>query len=92
MSARSLLPTGWAPPIGYANGIEAGPGRIVFIAGQVGWENATRFYPHRRAIRPALFRGRACCSDGCCWGATRLTDSGSSIWNGDRSPAPSARP
>jgi enamine deaminase RidA (YjgF/YER057c/UK114 family) len=32
-----LLPEGWAPPIGYANGIEA-TGRIVFVAGQVGWD------------------------------------------------------
>jgi enamine deaminase RidA (YjgF/YER057c/UK114 family) len=31
-----LLPEGWAAPIGYANGIAA-EGRIVFIAGQVGW-------------------------------------------------------
>lgn len=36
MPHRILLPTGWKPPIGYANGIEAA-GRIVFIAGQVGW-------------------------------------------------------
>ncbi len=36
MTARTLLPAGWAPPIGYANGIEA-HGRLVFIAGQVGW-------------------------------------------------------
>lgn len=36
MTARTLLPAGWAPPIGYANGIEA-QGRLVFIAGQVGW-------------------------------------------------------
>ncbi len=38
---RALLPEGWAPPVGYANGIEAefgaGAGRIVFVAGQVGW-------------------------------------------------------
>ena len=33
-----LLPDGWAPPIGYANGIEVDAGRIVFIAGQVGWD------------------------------------------------------
>ena len=32
-----LLPEGWAPPIGYANGIEVDAGRIVFVAGQVGW-------------------------------------------------------
>lgn len=32
-----LHPAGWAPPIGYANGISAEPGKIVFVAGQVGW-------------------------------------------------------
>lgn len=32
-----VTPPGWAPPIGYANGILAEPGRILFIAGQVGW-------------------------------------------------------
>jgi enamine deaminase RidA (YjgF/YER057c/UK114 family) len=34
---RTLLPEGWAAPIGYANGIEVDAGRIVFVAGQVGW-------------------------------------------------------
>lgn len=38
MAHRSLLPPGWAPPIGYANGIAADAGRLVFIAGQVGWD------------------------------------------------------
>jgi len=38
-----LLPEGWAPPIGYANGIAADAGRIVFIAGQVGWDAQQRF-------------------------------------------------
>ena len=38
-----LLPEGWAPPIGYANGVAAQPGRIVFIAGQVGWDAEQRF-------------------------------------------------
>jgi enamine deaminase RidA (YjgF/YER057c/UK114 family) len=33
---RILLPDGWAPPIGYANGVVAEAGRIVFVAGQVG--------------------------------------------------------
>jgi enamine deaminase RidA (YjgF/YER057c/UK114 family) len=32
-----LLPEGWKPPIGYANGIAVDAGRIVFVAGQVGW-------------------------------------------------------
>jgi enamine deaminase RidA (YjgF/YER057c/UK114 family) len=39
---RALLPQGWAPPVGYANGIEA-RGRIVFVAGQVGWDAQQRF-------------------------------------------------
>ena len=45
-----LLPPGWAPPIGYANGIAAKPGRIVFIAGQVGWDAQQRF--HSEDIAP----------------------------------------
>ncbi len=40
---RTLLPEGWAPPIGYANGIEVDAGRIVFIAGQVGWDAQQHF-------------------------------------------------
>jgi len=38
-----LLPEGWAPPIGYANGVVADAGRLVFIAGQVGWDAEQRF-------------------------------------------------
>lgn len=40
---KTLLPEGWAAPIGYANGIEAEAGRIVFVAGQVGWDAQQRF-------------------------------------------------
>ncbi|MBI3155684.1 MAG: RidA family protein [Burkholderiales bacterium] len=32
-----LTPEGWKAPIGYANGIAVDAGRIVFVAGQVGW-------------------------------------------------------
>jgi len=39
----TLLPEGWKPPIGYANGIAAEPGRIVFVAGQVGWNAEQAF-------------------------------------------------
>lgn len=46
---RVLLPEGWAPPRGYANGIEA-EGRVVFVAGQVGWDAQQRF--HSTAIAP----------------------------------------
>jgi enamine deaminase RidA (YjgF/YER057c/UK114 family) len=38
-----LLPPGWAAPIGYANGIAVPAGRIVFIAGQVGWNAQQQF-------------------------------------------------
>jgi len=40
---ESLQPPGWAPPVGYANGIAAGEGRSVFIAGQVGWDAQQKF-------------------------------------------------
>ena len=40
---QTLLPEGWAPPVGYANGIAVDAGRIVFIAGQVGWNAQQRF-------------------------------------------------
>jgi len=41
---QELLPEGWAPPIGYANGIAVDAGRIVFIAGQVGWDAQQKFH------------------------------------------------
>ena len=47
MSMRALLPAGWRPPSGYANGIEAPAGCIVFVAGQVGWDAAQRFQSDR---------------------------------------------
>ena len=47
---RTLLPEGWAPAIGYANGIVADAGRIVFIAGQVGWDADQKF--HSAEITP----------------------------------------
>jgi len=39
-----LLPRNWSPPIGYANGVAAAPGRIVFVAGQVGWDEHQQFH------------------------------------------------
>lgn len=33
---KVLLPAGWPRPKGYSNGIEA-EGRIIFVAGQIGW-------------------------------------------------------
>lgn len=39
---RVLLPEGWPRPKGYSNGIEA-TGRMVFVAGQIGWDAEGRF-------------------------------------------------
>ena len=43
MPHRVLHPKGWKTPVGYANGISVAAGRIVFIAGQVGWNADERF-------------------------------------------------
>jgi enamine deaminase RidA (YjgF/YER057c/UK114 family) len=38
MSAMQILqPPGWAKPRGFSNGVVAASGRLVFIAGQIGW-------------------------------------------------------
>jgi len=39
-----LQPEGWIEPVGYVNGLHAPPGRLVFIAGQVGW-NEQQVFP-----------------------------------------------
>jgi enamine deaminase RidA (YjgF/YER057c/UK114 family) len=42
--SRILHPKGWKDPIGYANGVDAGRGRLVFLAGQVGWDAQQHFH------------------------------------------------
>ena len=39
---QTLQPPGWPRPKGYANGIAA-EGRLVFVAGQVGWDQDASF-------------------------------------------------
>jgi enamine deaminase RidA (YjgF/YER057c/UK114 family) len=39
----TILPEGWEKPIGYANGILAQQGRMLALAGQVGWNAAQVF-------------------------------------------------
>ena len=39
---RILQPPGWTPPKGYANGIAA-RGTMVFVGGQIGWNEQQRF-------------------------------------------------
>ncbi len=37
-----LQPEGWVKPLGYSNGVAA-KGRLVFVAGQVGWNAQSEF-------------------------------------------------
>ena len=50
-----LQPPGWARPRGYSNGIAA-RGRLVFVAGQIGWDDQCRFQTDDLAgqVRQAL--------------------------------------
>jgi len=52
---KVLQPPGWAPPRGYANGVAA-TGRMVFVAGMVGWDAEGRFVSDTLAgqVRQAL--------------------------------------
>jgi enamine deaminase RidA (YjgF/YER057c/UK114 family) len=43
MTHQSILPEGWKRPPGYANGVLARPGCILFMAGQVGWNEKEVF-------------------------------------------------
>ncbi len=44
MTHRVLQPDGWPRPRGYANGISA-TGRMIFVAGQIGWDAQQRVVP-----------------------------------------------
>jgi len=50
-----LQPPGWARPRGYSNGIAA-DGRLVFVAGQIGWDAQSRIQTDDLAgqVRQAL--------------------------------------
>ena len=40
-----IEPPGWPRPKGYSNGILPGPGRLLVLAGQVGWDTQERIVP-----------------------------------------------
>jgi enamine deaminase RidA (YjgF/YER057c/UK114 family) len=40
---QTLHPAGWEPPIGYSNGIMVPKGNLIFVAGQVGWNEKQVF-------------------------------------------------
>lgn len=39
---KTLQPEGWAPPVGYANGVMA-EGRQIYVGGQIGWNARGEF-------------------------------------------------
>lgn len=39
-----IMPDGWAKPIGYSNGVLAQQGRVLYVAGQVGWDETQTFH------------------------------------------------
>ncbi len=43
MGHKTILPDGWPLPKGYSNGILAGKGQVLFLAGQVGWDEQEKF-------------------------------------------------
>jgi enamine deaminase RidA (YjgF/YER057c/UK114 family) len=43
MFHTALLPPGWPRPKGYANGVAVRSGRMIFLAGHVGWDAQGRF-------------------------------------------------
>lgn len=43
MTSQILLPEGWPRPKGYSNGVAA-EGRMVFVAGQIGWDEHGVFH------------------------------------------------
>ena len=40
---ETLQPEGWAPPLGYANGMATAEGRTIYIGGQIGWNAQAQF-------------------------------------------------
>lgn len=40
---RILQPAGWPRPKGYANAIEVGGGRSIYVAGLIGWNEEEKF-------------------------------------------------
>jgi len=40
---KFLLPEGWDPPKGYANGVDVIGGRFLFLGGQIGWNAQQQF-------------------------------------------------
>ncbi len=44
LNHEKTLPDGWTRPTGYTHGILTQPGRILFMAGKVGWDKDQKFH------------------------------------------------
>lgn len=44
MTHQTILPEGWPRPKGYANAVLAAPGRLLSIAGMIGWDGQGVFH------------------------------------------------
>ena len=61
---QELLPAGWPRPSGYSNGVSA-EGRLVVVAGQIGWDLDQRFPPtFAGQVRQALTNIAAVMAEG----------------------------
>lgn len=63
---KILLPDGWPRPRGYANGIVVDAGRLVFVAGVVGWDTDGMFQSESlvEQFRQVLVNTRAIMAEG----------------------------
>lgn len=43
---RAIQPVGWRAPTGYANGVSVPRGRVLYVAGQVGWNPISGEFNH----------------------------------------------
>ena len=50
MTCEVILPAGWPRPKGYANGVAAS-GRMLFIAGMIGWDSQGQFHSDDFAVQ-----------------------------------------
>ncbi len=66
MGVDILLPDGWRRPSGYSNGVAVDAGRLVFVAGIVGWDTDRVFQSEDlvEQFRQVLLNTRAIMAEG----------------------------
>jgi len=66
MGVDILLPDGWPRPSGYSNGVAVDAGRLVFVAGIIGWDANQEFQSEDlvEQFRQVLLNTRAIMGEG----------------------------